>query len=137
MHAGTTLSDPVMLDLARYEREQDEAGAREQLIEARIPALADHLLDCHHLDVMDLIDRDDRLRGEWSASEALLCRYEARGALAGLPGQRRTVDVVADMRGTLRDAAERLARDRAAKELDRNDMTCCELERWATRSNGA
>lgn len=130
MSAG--LADPVLRDLAVYEAEQDADAAREELIEARIPVLADHLLDCHAFDVEEQICLDDvptrtgaTLDGEWRAAFATLCRLEARHV------DDREADASAawHMRQIVRDAAERMARDRAAAELDRGDPSCCELER--------
>lgn len=132
----SALADPVLRDLARYEREEDMRAAREELVEARIPVLADHLLDCHAFDVEEQICLDEvptsagaTLDGEFRAAFVTICRLEARHV------DDREADASAawHMRQIVRDAAERLARDRAEAELDRGDPSCCELERRAMR----
>lgn len=128
---SAALADPVMRDLARYEAEQDADAAREELIEARIPVLAAELLEHHPDDVMDTVYGHESMCRRWRALEDDLCRREARGELEpDIPHSDEALMYLAhEMRCIVRDAAERLARDRAEDEVDRGDMTCCELER--------
>lgn len=117
-----TAPDPVMRDLARYEAEQDAEAAREKLIEARIPVLANHALEFHPGTVIDEVFRDYETECQWREIEDRLCILEGRGLLA--KGTRdsdtRLLDLADEMRRIVRDAAERLARETAAAEVDRD-----------------
>ena len=114
-----TATDPVTRDLAAHEAEQDAEAAREEAIEARIPVLANHALEFHPGTVMDEVFRDYETECQWREIEDRLCMLEGRGLLA--KGTRdsdtRLLDLADEMRRIMRDAAERLARERAEKEM--------------------
>lgn len=119
---STTLADPILRDLARHEAEQDAEAAREELVEARISVLADHLLADHADEIMNAVYSHKATYLRWRALEDQLCLLEARGLFnKSVPGSdTRLLDLADEMRRIVRDAAERLARETAAAEVDRD-----------------